>query len=70
MPFAFHEPRHRRPSVAGRAYLVGGDGLDPWKNPYMFLPRPAQLPKIVSYGADGKEGGTGDDADLVHDPDA
>ena len=40
--------------------------LDPWKNPYVYL-QPGMHGgdyDIVSYGADGVEGGEGDDADV------
>ncbi|HOP28475.1 MAG TPA: type II secretion system major pseudopilin GspG [Spirochaetota bacterium] len=40
--------------------------LDPWKNPYQYR-YPGQFgdaPEIWSYGADGVEGGEGDNADI------
>lgn len=39
---------------------------DPWGNPYVYMaPGPnGEDFAIVSYGADGKEGGSGDDADI------
>jgi len=40
--------------------------LDPWGRPYAYLvPGPSGKPfDVVSYGADGEEGGEGRDADL------
>ncbi|WP_321991310.1 type II secretion system major pseudopilin GspG [Marispirochaeta aestuarii] len=40
---------------------------DPWGNPYQYkVPGPDGLPYgIVSYGADGAEGGEGEDADIA-----
>jgi len=39
---------------------------DAWENPYIYLTpgRDGQPYEIISYGADGIEGGTGPDADL------
>ena len=48
-------------------YLNRADGIiDPWGKPFVYK-RPGQhgAYDIVSYGADGKEGGTGDDQDVV-----
>ncbi|MBX3586290.1 MAG: type II secretion system major pseudopilin GspG [Ramlibacter sp.] len=47
-------------------YLEGPVPLDPWGNPYRYSPpesssKPFQL---YSLGADGKPGGTGNDADI------
>lgn len=40
--------------------------LDPWDNAYVYVaPGPGELPyQMISYGADGKPGGDGDDADV------
>lgn len=41
--------------------------LDPWGHPYIYR-NPGEYspdPEIISYGADGKPGGTGEDADIV-----
>ena len=71
----------RSPSDAAMAarwkgpYLEGAVPMDPWGNPYRYVPpessaKPFQL---FSLGADGKPGGTGNDADLgneVMDPGA
>jgi len=41
--------------------------LDPWGNPYIYVcPGLHGDFDIISYGADGKEGGTGIDADIVN----
>ena len=47
-------------------YLTRSDGIiDPWDHPYLYVPpgRTAQV-SIRSLGADGKEGGEGEDADI------
>lgn len=47
-------------------YLNRADGInDPWGRPYLYkLPGAHGAYDITSLGADGKEGGTGDDQDL------
>lgn len=46
-------------------YLKKRVEKDPWGNNYMYKsPGEAHEYEISSYGADGKEGGTGDDADI------
>jgi len=48
-------------------YLSSADvPLDPWRNPYVYIP-PAegQDPQVGSFGADGKEGGSGVNADIL-----
>ncbi|MBF0560137.1 MAG: type II secretion system major pseudopilin GspG [Nitrospirae bacterium] len=41
--------------------------LDPWGNPYIYVsPGLHGDFDIISYGGDGKEGGTGKDADIVN----
>ena len=47
-------------------YLNRADGIvDPWGKPYLYkLPGAHGKFDISSLGADGKEGGTGDDADI------
>ena len=47
-------------------YLAGGLPKDPWGHDYVYLP-PAgegQEPKVVSYGSDGRPGGSGNAADI------
>ncbi len=48
-------------------YVDGGLPLDPWGNPYVLkVPGVDNQPfSIMSYGADGKEGGEGLAADVV-----
>lgn len=39
--------------------------IDPWGRPFIYLAPGRRQPfDLISYGADGKEGGRGDDADL------
>ena len=39
---------------------------DPWGNPYQYLKPGKNTPyEIISYGADGREGGSGADADIT-----
>jgi len=39
---------------------------DPWGHPYQYLKPGKNTPyEIISYGADGREGGTGADADIL-----
>lgn len=49
-------------------YLRKGLPLDPWDNPYVFL-SPGEVNAngfdLLSYGADGRPGGAGDDADIT-----
>lgn len=49
-------------------YLKKTVPADPWGNPYQYSSPGKVDPKheyeLMSYGRDGKEGGTGDDADL------
>lgn len=48
-------------------YLSGAIPKDPWGNPYQYTP-PADSngdPQIMSLGADGKPGGSGNDADIA-----
>ncbi len=51
-------------------YMEGDIPLDPWKNPYVYQP-PIPLengrmstPAVISYGADGAVGGSGNNADI------
>jgi general secretion pathway protein G len=46
--------------------FVKGVQNDPWGRPYQYLrPGKNSAYEIVSYGADGREGGTGPDADIL-----
>lgn len=51
-------------------YLDDAVPLDPWGNPYQYAPRPSanQPITLYSFGADGKPGGSGNDADIGHPP--
>jgi general secretion pathway protein G len=51
-------------------YLKASQLLDPWGNPYMYISEGQINPggyDLISYGADGQEGGEGDNADIVND---
>lgn len=50
-------------------YLMHRDGiLDPWGSPYRYTPPGANGQAIVmTYGADGKPGGSGEDSDVTSD---
>jgi general secretion pathway protein G len=41
--------------------------LDPWNHPYVYRLESGTEFVIVSYGADGQEGGTGENADISSD---
>ena len=51
-------------------YMEGEIPLDPWKNAYVYQPPIAQengrmsTPYVISYGADGTVGGSGNNADI------
>jgi len=46
-------------------YLKKAVPLDPWQRPFVYvLTAPSSDFSIISYGKDGKPGGTGDNADL------
>jgi general secretion pathway protein G len=49
-------------------YLEGELPKDPWGRDYAFAvaPDPLARPRIISYGADGREGGSGLNADIVY----
>jgi general secretion pathway protein G len=53
-------------------YLDDDVPLDPWGNAYQYAPKPSgnQPLTLYSLGADGKLGGTDNDADIGHTPDA
>lgn len=50
-----------------RKYLTKDIGLDPWKNPYVYIfpGEHGPEPDILSYGADGQPGGDEAGADIV-----
>ena len=47
-------------------FLEAGKLLDPWRRPYYYVtPGPNQYPyEVLTYGADGVPGGTGEDSDV------
>jgi general secretion pathway protein G len=51
-------------------YLKKSQLLDPWGNPYVYV-REGQINPgsfdLISYGADGQEGGEGDNADITNE---
>jgi general secretion pathway protein G len=49
-------------------YITRRDGIiDPWERPYLYAPAAqGKTLSIRSLGADGKEGGEGDDADIAN----
>ncbi|MBN2128704.1 MAG: type II secretion system major pseudopilin GspG [Sedimentisphaerales bacterium] len=51
-------------------YLKPSHLLDPWGNPYIYIPEGQINPggfDLISYGADGQEGGEGDNEDIFND---
>lgn len=51
-------------------YLKLSELLDPWKNPYIYVEEGERNPgsyDLISFGADGREGGEGDDEDIFND---
>jgi general secretion pathway protein G len=55
------------PDEQGRTVLNGYASvpLDPWGNPYQYLPAQGSAPpRIQSFGKDGRPGGTGENADV------
>lgn len=51
-------------------YLKQSELLDPWENPYMYVAEGERNPgsfDLISYAADGMEGGEGDNEDIFND---
>ena len=51
-------------------YLKNSQLLDPWDNPYIYVPEGSINPgsyDLISYGADGAAGGEGENADIYND---
>lgn len=51
-------------------YLKRSELLDPWDNPYVYVAEGVVNPgsfDLISYGADGQEGGEGDNEDIYND---
>jgi|WetSurMetagenome_2_1015567.scaffolds.fasta_scaffold28353_5 general secretion pathway protein G len=48
--------------------LLDGEPIDPWSHPYQYNSPGSKWPfEVISYGADGKPGGGGADADISSD---
>ena len=57
----------KEPRAAARwqgPYLAEGLPPDPWSNPYQYLLEGSNTVILYSYGADGRAGGEGTDADV------
>jgi general secretion pathway protein G len=51
--------------VSGPEPLLSGKLTDPWDRPYQYNVQGPQGPyEVICYGADGREGGEGADADI------
>ncbi|MHC4464107.1 MAG: type II secretion system major pseudopilin GspG [Planctomycetota bacterium] len=51
-------------------YMKPSELIDPWKNPYIYVEEGERNPgsyDLISLGADGKEGGEGDNEDIYND---
>ncbi len=51
-------------------YLKRSELEDPWGNPILYISEGEYNPgsfDLISFGADGQDGGEGDDADIVND---
>jgi general secretion pathway protein G len=51
-------------------YVKRSELLDPWGNPYIYISEGEYNPgsfDLISFGADGQEGGEGENADIVND---
>ena len=45
--------------------LLKGRTMDPWQHPYQYVSPGSSAPfEVISYGADGREGGDGANADI------
>jgi general secretion pathway protein G len=58
-----------RPTNWRGPYLRKAVPMDPWDSPYVYVSPGDMNPSgydLQSYGADGVEGGEGEDADVVH----
>ena len=67
---ALIEPPPEMEEKWGGKYLKDSQIIDPWDNPYMYFQEGTVnigSYDIISYGADGVEGGEGDDADIFND---
>jgi general secretion pathway protein G len=60
---ALTEPSEKLPDPP-----LTGQPIDPWSRPYQYNCPGAEAPyEVISYGADGREGGEGADADIRSD---
>lgn len=59
-------PREAVEGLWAGPYLDGGLPADPWGNPYQYQPAtsPSDRGQVFSFGADGAEGGEGQNADI------
>ncbi|MCA9293226.1 MAG: type II secretion system major pseudopilin GspG [Phycisphaerales bacterium] len=58
----------RAPEERGEPYLKPDKLRDPWGNPYRYIiPGPSSTYQVMSYGADGRAGGSGNDKDITSD---
>ena len=59
-------PAQEEGLMAVRPYLTKDVPADPWNNPYVYRypGEHGSEPDVMSYGADGKPGGEGPDADV------
>ena len=57
----------RRPAEGFEAGIITTELIDPWDNAYDYsVPGPGGRPfLVITYGADGREGGTGENADIT-----
>jgi general secretion pathway protein G len=52
-------------SFLNRVFVHDGVPIDPWGNPYLYkYPGQKKVFDLISYGADGKIGGYGEDSDI------
>jgi len=56
----------KNPPEGEDPYLKRGDLLDPWGNPYEYEFLDNGEYRLISFGADRMEGGTGDNADIQY----
>lgn len=56
------------PEGRGEAFLKADKLTDPWGHPYLYVaPGPVSAYQVLTYGADGAPGGTGEAADITSD---
>lgn len=57
----------RKPPPTTLEELLGQTPLDPWSRPLVYEPGEGRSFRLGSYGADGRPGGEGPDADVFYD---